>query len=139
MGRAVHILVFLLVLSPLISLPPKAKTQQGDHPYVVVTIIPDLSLGWLLAHSLVGMVHLGGFLALERGSSEMFGRVSSGFLRWLGFRTQTCFWGGAFGGSSNTPSLKIGSIGLGGVILINLGVVKGFSLGFKPLNSPTLP
>jgi hypothetical protein len=61
----------------------------------------------------------------------MFGRVSSGFLRWLGFGTQTCFWGEAFGGSSNTPSLTIGSIGLGGVILINLGVVEGFSLGFK--------
>jgi len=79
-------------------------------------------------------------LALGRGSSEMFGRVSSGFLRWLGFENQACFRGGAFGGSSNTPSLVIGKVGLGRVILINLGVVVGFSLGFKPLYSPiTLP
>jgi hypothetical protein len=69
----------------------------------------------------------------------MFGRVSSGFLRWFGFGTQTCYWGGALGGSSNTPSFTVGSIGLGGLILINLEVVEGFSLGFKPLNSPTLP
>jgi hypothetical protein len=67
----------------------------------------------------------------------MFGRVSSGFLKWFSFGTQTYFWGGALGGSLNTPSLTVGSVGFGGVILINLEVVGGFSLGFKPLNSPT--
>jgi hypothetical protein len=84
-------------------------------------------------------VTLDDLLALGRGSSEMFGRVSSGFLRWFGFETQTCFWGGALGGSSNTPSFTVGSVGLGGLILINLGVVEGFSLGLKSLNLPTLP
>jgi hypothetical protein len=139
MGRTVHVLVVQLILPPLISLPPEAKLNKVTIPMAVVTVIPHLSLGWLLAHSLVGMVHSWWLLALERGSSEMFGRVSSGFLRWFGFRTQTCFWGGALGGSSNTPSFIVGSVGLGGLILINLGVVEGFSLGFKPLNSPTLP
>jgi len=44
MVQAVHVLVVQLILSPLISLPPKAKlgkvtipmailTRQGDHPY----------------------------------------------------------------------------------------------------------
>jgi hypothetical protein len=30
-------------------------------------------------------------------------------------------------------------IGLGGVLLISLGVAKGFSDGFNPLHSPTFP
>ena len=79
MGRAVHVPVFQLIVSPLISLPPKAKLSKVTIPMVVVTVIPHLSLGWLLAHSLVGIwFTLGGCLALGRGSSEMFGRVSSG-------------------------------------------------------------
>jgi hypothetical protein len=44
----------------------------------------------------------------------------------------------ALKGYSITPSLK-GVIGLGGVILISLGVVVGFSDGLKPLHSPTFP
>jgi hypothetical protein len=88
MGRTLHILVVQLVLSPLISLSPKAKLSKVTIPMAVVTMIPHLSLGWLLAHSLMGSWWL---LALEKGSLEMFGRVSSGFLRWLDFGTQTCF------------------------------------------------
>jgi hypothetical protein len=84
-------------------------------------------------------VTLDGFLALGRESSEIFGRVSSEFLRWFGFGTQTYFWGGALAGSSNTPSFTVGLVGLGGLFLINLGGVEGFSLGLKPLNSPTMP
>jgi hypothetical protein len=41
----------------LISLSPKAKLNKVTIPMAVVTVIPHLSLGWLLAHSLVGMVH----------------------------------------------------------------------------------
>jgi hypothetical protein len=57
MGWAIHVLVVQLVLLPFISLPPKAKHSKVTIPMVVVTVIPHLSLGWLLAHSLVGMVH----------------------------------------------------------------------------------
>jgi hypothetical protein len=56
-GRAVHVLVVQLVLSLLISLPSKAKLSKVTIPMAVLTVIPYLSLGWLLAHSLVGMVH----------------------------------------------------------------------------------
>jgi hypothetical protein len=139
MGRAVYVPVVQLVLSPLISLPPKAKLSKVVIPIAVFIVIPHLSLGWLLAHSLVGMVHSWWLFGFRKGSSAMFGRVSSGFLRWFSFGTQTYFWGGALRGSSNTPSFTVGSVGLGGLILNNLGVVEGFSLGFKPLNSPILP
>jgi hypothetical protein len=64
----------------------------------------------------------------------MLGRVSSVFLRWLGFRTHTCFCGGALTGSSITPS-PTEVICLGGVILISLLVAEGFSNGFNPLNN----
>jgi hypothetical protein len=57
MGRAVHVPVVQLVLSPLISLPSKAKLSKVTIPMAVLIVIPHLSLGWLLAHSLVGMVH----------------------------------------------------------------------------------
>jgi hypothetical protein len=57
MGRAVHVLVVQLVLSPLISLPSKAKLSKVTIPMAVLIVIPHLSLRWLLAHSLVGMVH----------------------------------------------------------------------------------
>jgi hypothetical protein len=134
MGRAVHVLVVQFILSSLICLPPKAKLSKVTIPMAVVTVIPHLSLGWLLAHSLVGIVH-SWWLFSFRKEILRDGRVSGGFLMWLGFGTQTCLWGGAFGGSSNTPSLTTGSMGLGGVILINLGVVEGFSLEFKSLNS----
>jgi hypothetical protein len=57
MGRAIHVLVVQLVLSPLISLTPKTKLNKVTIPMAVVTVIPHLSLGWLLAHSLMGIVH----------------------------------------------------------------------------------
>jgi hypothetical protein len=68
----------------------------------------------------------------------MSGRVSSVFLRWLGFRTHTCFYGGAPTGSSITPSLTW-VIGIGGMLLISLEVVEGFYDGFNPPHSPTFP
>ena len=52
---AVHVSVVQLVLTPLISLPPKAKLSKVTIPMVVVTVIPHLSLGWWLVHSLVGI------------------------------------------------------------------------------------
>ena len=54
---AVHVSVVQLVLTPLISLPSKAKLNKVTIPMAVVTVIPHLSLGWWLVHSLVGMVH----------------------------------------------------------------------------------
>jgi hypothetical protein len=57
MGRAAHVPVVQLVLSPLISLAPKAKLNKVTIPIAVVTVIPHLSPGWLLAHSFVGMVY----------------------------------------------------------------------------------
>jgi hypothetical protein len=57
MGQAVHVPVVQLILSPLISLPLEAKLNKVTIPMAVVIVIPHLSLGWLLAHSLVGMIH----------------------------------------------------------------------------------
>jgi hypothetical protein len=67
MGRAVHVLIVQLVLSPLISLPPKAKLNKVTIPMIVVTVIPHLSLGWLLAHSLVGIVHSWWLFGFRKG------------------------------------------------------------------------
>jgi hypothetical protein len=44
MGRAVHVPVIQLVLSPLISLSPKTKLNKVNIPVAVVTVIPHLSL-----------------------------------------------------------------------------------------------
>jgi hypothetical protein len=57
MGRAIHVPVVQLVLSPLISLPLKAKLNKMTILMAIVTVIPYFSLGWLLAHFLVGMCH----------------------------------------------------------------------------------
>jgi hypothetical protein len=67
MGRVVHVLVVQLVLSPLISLPPKAKLSKVTIPMAIVIVIPHLSLGWLLAHSLVGMVHSWWLFSFRKG------------------------------------------------------------------------
>jgi hypothetical protein len=67
MGRAVHVPVVQLVLSPLISLPPKAKLSKMTVPMAVVTVIPHLSLGWLLVHSLMGMVHSWWLFGFRKG------------------------------------------------------------------------
>ena len=67
MGRAVHVLVVQLVLLPLISLPPKAKLNKVTIPMAVVIVIPHLSLGWWLVHSLVGMVHSWWLLDSRKG------------------------------------------------------------------------
>jgi hypothetical protein len=91
MGRPVHVPVVQLILSPLISLPPKIKLNKLTIPMVVVIVIPYLSLGGCWLTLLWIWFTLGGLLAFGRGSSEMFGRVSSVFLKWLGFGTQTYF------------------------------------------------
>jgi uncharacterized membrane protein len=57
MGQAVYVPIVQLVLSLLISLSPKAELSKVTIPMAIVTVIPDLSLGWLLVHSLMGMVH----------------------------------------------------------------------------------
>jgi hypothetical protein len=67
MGRAVHIPVVQLVLSPFISLAPKAKLSKMTIPMAVVTVIPHLSPGWLLARSLVGMVHSWWLFGFRKG------------------------------------------------------------------------
>ena len=54
---AVHVLIVQLILLPLISLPPKAKLSKMTIPMAILKVIPHLSRGWLLAHSLMGMVH----------------------------------------------------------------------------------
>ena len=64
---AVHVPVVQLILSPLISLPPKAKLSMMTNPLAVVIVIPHLSLGWLLAHSLVGMVHSWWLFGFKKG------------------------------------------------------------------------
>jgi hypothetical protein len=67
MGQAVHVSVVQLILSPLISLPSKAKLSKVTIPMAVVTVIPHLSVGWLLAHSLVGMVHSWWLFGFRKG------------------------------------------------------------------------
>jgi hypothetical protein len=67
MGRAVHVSAVQLVLSLLISLPSKAKLSKVTIPMAVVTVIPHLSVGWLLAHSLVGMVHSWWLFGFRKG------------------------------------------------------------------------
>ena len=67
MGLAVHVLVVQLVLMHLISLPLKAELSKMTIPMAVVTVIPHLSLGWLLAHSLVGMVHSWWLFGFRKG------------------------------------------------------------------------
>jgi hypothetical protein len=91
MGRTVHVPVVQLVLSPLISLPPKAKLSKVTIPMTVVIVILHLSLGWLLAHSLVGMVHSWWLFSFRKGILRDIQRVSSEFLRLFSFRTQTYF------------------------------------------------
>jgi hypothetical protein len=66
-GQAVHVPVVQLVLLPLISLPPKAKLSKVTIPMAVVTVIPHLSPRWLLAHSLVGMVHSWWLFGFRKG------------------------------------------------------------------------
>ena len=63
----VHVPVVYLVLTPLISLPPKTELNNMTIPMAVVTVIPHLSLGWLLAHSLMGMVHSWWLLDSRKG------------------------------------------------------------------------
>jgi hypothetical protein len=100
MGRAIHVPVVQLVLSSLISLPPKVElskmtippkveVRKVTIPMVVVIVISYLSLcGWFTI-LWVWFTHGGSYLG--RRSSEMFGRVSSEFLRLFDFGTQTYF------------------------------------------------
>jgi hypothetical protein len=67
MGRAVHVLVVQLVLSLLISLPPKVELSKVTIPMAIVTVIPQLSLGWLLVHSFVGMVYSWWLFGFRKG------------------------------------------------------------------------
>jgi hypothetical protein len=67
MGWVVHVPIVQLVLSPLISLPPKAKLSKVTIPIAVVQVIPHLFLGWLLAHSLVVMVHSWWLFGFRKG------------------------------------------------------------------------
>jgi len=66
-GWAVHVLIVQHVLSPLISLPPKAKHNKVTIPMAILTMIPYLSLGWLLVHSLVGMVYSWWLFGFRKG------------------------------------------------------------------------
>jgi hypothetical protein len=48
MRGAVHVLPAQLRNPPLISLPPKAKRSQMPIPLTILTMVPHLSLGWIL-------------------------------------------------------------------------------------------
>jgi hypothetical protein len=67
MGWVIHVPVFQLVLSPLISLPPKAELSKVTIPMAIVIVIPHLSLGWLLVYSLMGMVHSWWLFGFRKG------------------------------------------------------------------------
>jgi hypothetical protein len=67
MGRVSHVLIVQLVLSPLISLPPKAKLGKVTIPMAIVIVIPHLSIRWLLVHSLMGMVHSWWLFGFKKG------------------------------------------------------------------------
>jgi hypothetical protein len=68
MGLAVHVSIVQLILMLLISLPPKAKLSKITIPMAIVIVIPHLSLRWLLAHSLLGMVHSWWLVCFRNGS-----------------------------------------------------------------------
>jgi hypothetical protein len=136
MRKAVHVLSAWLRNPSLISLPPKAKCSKMPIPLTIVTMEPHLSLGWGLFVSF-------GIFGWLRGSRKGITRdVRKGIkcvIEVVRFwNTRLFFLGGALTGSYITPSLT-GVIGLGGVILISLGGAKGFSKGFNPLHSPSLP
>jgi len=73
MGRTVHIPVVQLVLAPLISLPPKAKLSQMTISMAIVTVVPHLSLGWWLTHSLVDVVHSLRLFGFRKGCTRDVG------------------------------------------------------------------
>ena len=60
-------MVVQVILTPLISLPPKAELSKVTIPMAVITVIPHLSLGWWLVHFLVGMVHFWWLLDSMKG------------------------------------------------------------------------
>ena len=73
MWRTVHVPVVQLVLTPLISLPPKAKLSQMTISMAIVTVVPHLSLGWWLTHSLVGVVHSLRLFGFRKGCTRDVG------------------------------------------------------------------
>jgi hypothetical protein len=118
MRGLIHVLPVHLKTLPLISLPSKAKGSQTTIPLIILTMIPRLSLMWNL---FVGVVFMGGWGVVGRGSLEISCSVSSGFLRWLGLGHHTYFWGGALKGSTSIPSLTTGVADFRGVILTSFG------------------
>jgi hypothetical protein len=58
MKKVVHLLDIHLKTSPLIYLPPKAKSSQVNIPLTILTMVPHLSLRW----NLFGGVGLFGWL-----------------------------------------------------------------------------
>jgi hypothetical protein len=78
--RVVYVPTIHLKTLLVISLLPKAKYDQMTIPLTIFIVVHHLSLRWTL---LWEWATLGGCGALGRGSLEMSGKMSRGFLRWL--------------------------------------------------------
>jgi hypothetical protein len=78
MRRTIHVPTAHLKTLPLIFLPPKTKHSQGTIPLAILAVVAHLSLRWNL---LWEWVIVDGYSALGRGSLDMSGNVSYGFLR----------------------------------------------------------
>ena len=78
MRRVVHVPFARLRTSPLISLPPKAESNQMPIPLIILTLEHRLSLRWIL---FVGGAYFLGGWAFGGGTLVISGRVSRVFLR----------------------------------------------------------
>jgi hypothetical protein len=86
--RVVYVPTIHLKTLLVISLLSKAKYNQMTMPLTLFIVVHHLSLRWTL---LWEWATLGGCGALGRGSLEMSGKMSRGFLRWLGLDNPLVF------------------------------------------------
>ena len=135
MRKVVHVLSDRLRNPPIISLPPKSKGSQMPIPLTIVIMEPHLSLGWNL---FAGVGVFGWLWCSKKGITR---DVRKGV---KGVPEVVRIWNSHLFLRRGSHMLLNHSVSHRGdrirwVIWIILGVAKGFSEGFNPLHSPTLP